>query len=63
MKNSHEVAKELLSMPPKEIVISVDISTGDNDAGRRIFTSEFFGINDAENEDEVVLLFGGDLNT
>ncbi len=62
MKNSHEIAKELLSMPPKEVCISVDISTCDADSGRRVFTFEYFGINDEDDDDEVMLLFAGNLN-
>ncbi len=61
--NSHDIAKELLSMPPKKLVISTDISTCDKDSDRRSFTDEYFGINDMEDENEVVLLFSGSLNT
>lgn len=59
--NSHDLAKELLSMPPKEVTISLDISTCDEDAGRRAFSGAYFGINDKESHD-LVLLFEGTIN-
>jgi len=61
MMTSHDLARELLSMPSKPVVISVDISTCDADAGKRVFTDDYMGINDSE-ADEIVLLFTGALN-
>lgn len=61
--NSHEIAKELLSMPPKDVVISVDISTNDSSSGNRAFGTEYMGINDVDDDNEVVLLFSGHVNT
>jgi len=61
MLTSHQLAKELLGMPNKELSISVDISTCDDDAGRRVFTDEYFGINDINSHD-IVLLFDGILD-
>ena len=57
---SHELARELLDMPDKYIEASVDISTGDDDIGRRAFGS-LIGINNKESP-RVMLLFEGLLN-
>ena len=63
---SHELAKILLENDDCEVTCSVDISTCDDDAGRRVFgdlveinslpTNEGFGSNEA------VLLFVGSIN-
>jgi hypothetical protein len=58
---SHKIARELLRLPNRELTVSIDISTGDHDADRRVFSGEYYGINDIEHE-EIVLLFGGILN-
>ena len=58
--NTHELARLLLSTKDKEIVASIDISTGDDDNDRIIFTNEFFGINNINDDNEVMLLFGAE---
>ena len=58
--NSHTLAELLLSMPPKPVIASVDISTCDEDSGRRVF-GELIDLNDKHSE-EAVLLFEGSLN-
>lgn len=35
--NSHELAEKLLAGPKRDVVASVDVSTCDDDAGRRAF--------------------------
>jgi len=59
---THELAKELFDLPDKPVAISLDISTCDENAGDRAFSGEYFGVNDAE-ADEIILLFRGSLNT
>jgi len=59
--DTHELAKLLLSTKNKKLTASIDISTGDVDSDRRIFTEEFFGINDINDDNEIVLLFGAKL--
>jgi len=64
---SHELAKELLEAPDGKVVCSVDISTGQDDAGDRCFGEAFEGINSLPTDigfgsDEVVLLFSGNTN-
>ena len=55
--NSHELAKQLLSMPAVPVVASIDISTGDHDFDRRLFGS-CVGVNEIANDlGEVVILF------
>ena len=58
---SHELARELLSIDDKPISVSVDISSGDNDAGLRVFADEYHGPCDID-ADNLVLLFCGTLN-
>ena len=58
---SHKLARELLKHPDREVSISVDISTCDKDSGRRVFTGEYYGINDIYAPD-IVLLFDGVLD-
>ena len=59
--NAHELAKQLLEGQDFPISASIDISTNDDDSDRRIFTNEFFGINDANGHGgEIVLLFLAD---
>jgi hypothetical protein len=55
--DSHELAKLLLSTKNKELKASIDISNDDNDSDRRIFTDSFFGVNDINDDNEIVLLF------
>ena len=48
---SHELAKQLLKMPNKEITVSVDTSTCDENAQNRVFAGELFEIiNDGSKE-------------
>jgi len=48
---SHELAKQLLKMPNKEITVSVDTSTCDENAQNRVFAWELFEIiNDGSKE-------------
>lgn len=46
----------------KEITISVDISTCEENSEKRIYTDNYFGVNDAEQDSEIVLLFHGTPN-
>lgn len=65
---AHELARQLLECADLPVTISVDISTGDHDAYRRVFTTEYFGPNDKGNNQfgfgcsEIVLLFAGNIN-
>ena len=48
---THELAKQLLKMPNKEITVSVDTSTCDENAQNRVFAWELFEIiNDGSKE-------------
>ena len=48
---THELAKRLLKMPNKEITVSVDTSTCDENAQNRVFAWELFEIiNDGSKE-------------
>jgi hypothetical protein len=58
---SHQLAKELLSMPDKPVAISIDVSTCDADYTNMAFGSEYFGVNGKTSE-TVILLFGGKTN-
>ena len=60
-KSLHEWAHELLALPDKSYTISVDISTGEDNADDRVFTDEFLGINNI-NAEKLVLLFSGTIN-
>jgi len=60
-KSLHGWAKALLALPDKPFIISVDISTGEDDAGDRVFTDEFLGVSNI-NAEELVLLFSGTIN-
>ena len=57
---THELAKLLLSTKNKKIIGSIDISTNDDDSDRRIFTDEFFGVNDINDDNEVMFLFSAE---
>lgn len=63
---THELAKYLLMCDDLEVTASIDISTCDDDSGRRIFTDEFFGINSTEGDHSgseyacITLLFGAE---
>lgn len=65
MPTGRDIIKEILRCEDidLELTISVDISTGENDAGRRVFTAEFFEVNDTRSiSNEIVLLFSGSIN-
>ena len=48
---THELAKRLLKMPNKEITVSVDTSTCDENAQNRVFAGELLEIiNDGSKE-------------
>ncbi len=53
-----ELAKEILERPDADIVVSVDVSTCDDDAGRRIFCSDIFEVQDDSNIGQITLLVG-----
>jgi len=53
---THELAKRLLKMPNKEITVSVDTSTCDENAQNRVFAWELFEIID-DGSKEITLLF------
>jgi len=57
LMKTHELAKLLLSTKNKDVKASIDISNDENDSDRRIFTDSFFGINDINDDSEVMLLF------
>lgn len=55
---AHELGRMLLKGDDEEITASIDISTGDEDAGRRIYAIECFGVNSMKaNSNEIVILF------
>ena len=58
---AHKLAEELLKCDNVEITASIDISTGDNDSGRRIFTDDCMGINSYSDEGGfVTILFSAE---
>ena len=47
----------------KDVEVSVDVSTGDEDALNRVFTDDFFEINDTSADAQsIMLLFSGQPN-
>ena len=55
---THELARELLKCPDIEVQASIDISSGDNDFDRRIFTNACMGVNDYNpHNNEITILF------
>ena len=54
---THELAKLLLGIEDKEVLLSLDISTCDSDGSRRIFSYDFLGVNDVEESGGVTLMF------
>lgn len=60
--DSHELAKKLLEMPRCKVLVSVDLSTCENDASNRAF-GDLCGLQCDSDEREVTLLFdNGKLN-
>ncbi len=60
--NTHELAEKLLQGPKRKVVASVDISSGDDDAGRRAF-GDLCDLQYEADEETVTLLFdAGRLN-
>lgn len=58
--NTHELANMLLKQSDKPFNISIDVSTSEEDANHRAFTTEFFEI--IQTEDEATICFDGYLN-
>lgn len=55
---AHELAKKLLKSENFEVNASIDISTGDVDFDRRIFTESCVGVNNYEGDyKEIIILF------
>jgi len=55
---AHDLAELLLKGDNAEISASIDISTGDDDCGRRLFTNDFYGVNATVSQHgEITLLF------
>lgn len=46
----------------KEITISVDVSTCEEDSEKRVYTDDYFGVNDVNQNNEIVLIFHGSPN-
>ncbi len=61
MKTTHQLAAELLKCENVPVTISIDVSTGDDDAGHRAFSLEYLGIND-KRASQITLLFDGIAN-
>lgn len=58
---AHELAKQLLEAEDYEVTASIDISTNDDDNGRRIFTKDCFGLNNLSGDGGVItILFDAD---
>ena len=58
---SHELARKLLKCEDLEVTASIDISTGDDDSDRRIFTKDCFGVNSfAGDAGKITVLFEAD---
>lgn len=53
---SHELAKKLLNRPDVNVTASLDISMGDDDAGRRIFSDSLDSL-EQDNTGDITLLF------
>jgi len=55
---AYELARSLLSCEDLPVSASIDISTGDSDSGRRVFTEECFGVNNKSGvAGEIVICF------
>ena len=66
MMTGRELIKKLLECKDidMDIMISVDISTSEHDADKRVFARESFGINSYTGDGhDIVLLFAGKLET
>lgn len=61
IKTTHQLAAELLKCENAPVSVSIDISTCDEDSGRRAFSSACIGINDRR-APEITILFEGYLN-
>lgn len=55
-----ELIEQLKHLPPeKNVTISIDISTNDDNAGWRAFGEEYFGFIHNEEDEFITLLFDG----
>lgn len=55
---AHDLAKHLLNCEDVEVCASVDISTGDEDSDRRIFTEDCMGVNSYNGDSgKITILF------
>ncbi len=55
---AHEVARQLLAGEDFPLTASLDISTSDENSGRRLFSYECLGVNDSRGPaGEIVLMF------
>ena len=52
---AHDLADMLMLCPNVEVTASIDISTCDEDSGRRIFTNDCMGVNDINCQSPVIL--------
>ena len=57
--NTHELAKKLLQLEDKPFSVSVDVSTGEDDACERAFGTGFIEIIDSV---DIVICFDGYFN-
>ena len=55
-----ELAEVLLKKPELEVRGSVDISTGEDDAGRRVFGEEIYTV--VVEAHEIMICFNGEIN-
>lgn len=53
---AHELAEMLLKSKNYEVTASIDISTGDEDNDRRIYTKDCFGINSLNGDAGVITI-------
>lgn len=61
IRTTHQLAAELLKCENVSVTVSVDISTCDEDAGRRAFGHTCMGVNDRR-APEITVLFEGEVN-
>ena len=59
---THEIARLLLERPDGKLVVSVDVSTGEEDALRRAFGEFYLGWQSDINPEDTVLIFEGYIN-
>ena len=57
ISSTHELARKLQEMPDRKVSASLDVSTGEHNAHKRVFSSDLYSVQEDVNEDSITLLF------